>query len=189
MEDQVITEETITEDPVPVVEEPVIEIPKKRFGASLKKKRGRAKRTVKAKEVASEATLSQEAPKPKRRERIPFGTPVSKLKGPKDPNFVYRYFNDSWMKEPDRVKRAKEAGYEIVDGYDSITVGTNEDGSAIKGVLMRIPKEWYDEDQKAKMRELDKVDAEINRGKFQEKPGDRRYVPTSGINVETKLTP
>ena len=125
-----------------------------------------------------------------RKKRIPFGAPRQKLEVlNQDPNYHYHRFNDNWRKEPDRIRRAMAAGYEKVEGDDPVTVGTNDDGTAIEGVLMRIPKEFYEEDRKAKEAELDRVDQEINRGSFQEKPGDKRYVPASGIHIETKLTP
>jgi len=126
---------------------------------------------------------------PKRLPRVPFGSPKQRLTNPGDPRFAYRVFNDNWRKEPDRVARAKAAGYEVVSGYPDISVGTNDDGTAIKGVLMRIPKELYEEDQKAKQKEVDRVDQEIRRGQFQEKAGDKRYIPSPGINIEDKLTP
>ena len=51
------------------------------------------------------------------------------------------------------------AGYEVVeDDRSGGNVGTNDDGSEIKGVLMRIPEKWYKEDQGKKARELDKID-------------------------------
>jgi len=132
-------------------------------------------------------------PEPKRdenrKERIPFGAPKQRLTNPGDPNFVYRVFNDNWRREPDRILRAKAAGYEVVEGYDNISVGTNEDGTAIKGVLMRIPKEFYQEDQALKQQENEKVDQEIRRGSFQEKPSDKRYIPPGGIRIDDKLTP
>ena len=97
-----------------------------------------------------------------REERVPFGDPVKRFNIPDDEKYHYRVFNDNWKKEPGRVKRAQNAGYEVVD--DKITgtsVGTNEDGSEIKAVLMRIPKEWYDEDQAKKAAKLDEVDKQI----------------------------
>jgi hypothetical protein len=117
-----------------------------------------------------------------RKERIPFGTPEQKW-GPREPDgFHYRVFNDNWKKEPGRVKRAIAAGYEVVEDKRSGTnVGTNDDGSEIKGVLMRIPNEWYKEDQGKKARELDKIDEQIHGGKF-----DKNLTNTYGsvdINV------
>jgi hypothetical protein len=36
-------------------------------------------------------------------------------------------------------------------------------GGRTKAVLMRIPEEWYDEDQKKKQKNLDAIDAAIKR--------------------------
>ena len=125
-----------------------------------------------------------------RKERIPFGVPVARFNAPEDDGFVYRVFNANWRKEPGRIERAKMAGYEVVEHPRSgESVGTNDDGSEIKGVLMRIPKELYDEDQAAKQREIDKVDKQIYRGEFKKGVNDRRYLPGGGITTETKLTP
>jgi hypothetical protein len=127
---------------------------------------------------------------PNRKDRIPFGQPGPRLPRGEDPaNFHYRLFNSGWLREPNRILRAKQAGYEVVEDYGDLSVGVNEDGSAIKGVLMRIPKDLYEADQKLKQEENDKVDKEIKAGKFQEKPQDRRYVPRNGIHFETKDTP
>ena len=124
-----------------------------------------------------------------RKKRVPFGSPAPRLPRGDDDRFVWRVFNDNWRREPGRIQRAKDAGYEVVGGCDEVAVGVNEDGSAIKGVLMRIPKELYDEDQKLKQKEIDKVNEQINRGSFQEKPEDLRYVPKDGIRIESKVTP
>ena len=83
-----------------------------------------------------------------RTERVPFGVPVKRFNAPEEDGYVYRVFNDNWRKEPGRIERARMAGYETVPHERSgEAVGTNEDGSEITGVLMRIPKELYDEDQ------------------------------------------
>lgn len=77
----------------------------------------------------------------------------------KDPNYEYRIVND----DEDRIARFQEGGYELVPD-DAVTVGdkrvgsTSSEGSVKqfsvgggkKGFLMRIRKDWYDEDQKAK---------------------------------------
>lgn len=125
----------------------------------------------------------------KRKERIPFGAPRAKLVSPGEPGFSYRYFNDNWTKEPNRILRAKAAGYEEVDGYAHVSAGVNTDGTGIKGVLMRIPTDLWEEDQALKQEVVNKVDEEIHRGSFQEKPGDRRYIPSSGIKIDVKPTP
>lgn len=126
-----------------------------------------------------------------RKKRIPFSSKAKRFNTPVPGTDGYHYhvFNDNWRKEPGRVQRALDAGYELVDDSQSgKSVGTNEDGTAIKGVLMRIPQELYDADRKLKDQELDKIDEQIYRGKLTEKPGDGRYIPSPGIRVETKLT-
>ncbi len=157
-------------------------------GHSMQHKRWEKKEGEPTSQDSKEVTTETVIPK-KRLPRVPFGSPKQRLTNPGDPKFMYRVFNDNWTKEPGRIQRAMEAGYEVVEGYQKISVGTNEDGSAIKGVLMQIPKELYEEDQKAKQKEVDKVDQEIRRGQLEAKAGDKRYIPSSGINIETKLTP
>lgn len=78
----------------------------------------------------------------------------------KDPDYVYRIVNDVG----DRINMFKDAGYELVDS-SSVTVGerrvdvASAEGSkaqvsvgrdGAKAFVMRIRKEWYEEDQKAK---------------------------------------
>ena len=119
--------------------------------------------------------------------RVPFGTPVKRFNTPEKDGFHYRVFNDNWKKEPGRIQRAMSAGYEVVEHERSgETSGTNEDGSEIKGVLMRIPQELYDQDQALKNLEMDKVDEQIHRGKF--KTEGPTYTPGGGIKTEVKLT-
>ena len=130
----------------------------------------------------------QPEPKPReresnRRERVPFGVPQRKFPDvPDNDGFQYRIINDNWMKDPARIIKAEKGGYEKVEGYDSMNVGTNDDGSIIKGHLMRIPKEWYDEDQKEKRKEVDRVDEAIKAGTLEQKARDNRYIP-EGIKI------
>lgn len=76
--------------------------------------------------------------------------------GNKDPNFVYRVVND----RDDRVELLKEIGYtvctseEVKLGDQRVDIGKTVGsvaslalGGGDKGVIMKIPKEWYDEDQ------------------------------------------
>ena len=124
----------------------------------------------------------KQEPNPERTERIPFGARKQKLIGPDDDKYQFRYFNDNWSKEPGRVQRAERAGYVRVEGYDSVNVGTNDDGSPIKGVLMKLPKELWEADQREKHKVLDRVDEAIQGGTIEQKPGENRYVP-DGIKV------
>ena len=117
--------------------------------------------------------------------RVPFGTPERRFNPPEDDGFVYRVFNDNWRHKPGRIERARKAGYELVNhGRSGESVGTNEDGSEINGVLMRIPKEFYDEDQGLKQRQVDRVDEQIHRGKF-----DKKLTQTyGGVKSEIRQT-
>jgi len=78
----------------------------------------------------------------------------------RDPAFVYRFFNDTG----DRIEQAKAAGYEFVEkgsgesAEKRVATASSVDsreyrsvGNGIKAFLMRIPKEWYDEDQEAQL--------------------------------------
>ena len=92
-------------------------------------------------------------------------TPVSQrniltVKG-KDPAYEYRIVNDV----EDRITQFLEAGYEIVQN-DTVEVGDKRAstgtpvgsakqlsvGGGTKAFVMKIKKEWYDEDQNAKLR-------------------------------------
>ena len=85
------------------------------------------------------------------------------ISGDKDPNYEYRFVNDTGS----RIHNFLAAGYEFVED-DTLAVGDSRvsdasdlgsrkrvisnDGTA--AYLMRIPKEYYEEDQAAKQKEL-----------------------------------
>ncbi len=87
----------------------------------------------------------------------------------KEEGFVYRIVNDV----DDRVEQLKGNGYEVctveqvgaignkrVDNTSSLGSAAHFSvGQGTKAVVMRIPKEWYDEDQRAKAAEIDAVEA------------------------------
>ena len=87
----------------------------------------------------------------------------------KDPNFVYRIVND--IDNGARVAEMQERGYEVVThntkiGEKRVDLPKQEGsptqisvGGGMKSVLMRIKKEWYDEDRAAKDREIDELEA------------------------------
>jgi hypothetical protein len=98
--------------------------------------------------------------------RTPYRSKVNGEKGPlvirgKEPGFEYRIANDS----DNRIIDLQERGYEVVTHVASVgdkRVGTPKKegtphqisvGQNKKGYLMRIKKEWYDEDQLAKLEE------------------------------------
>lgn len=107
----------------------------------------------------------------RRRESINGVRNILTVKG-KDPNFHYRIVND----EGDRIQEFEAIGYELVRD-STVKVGDRrisnptQDGSPVevslgggnKGFLMRIPKEYAEEDAKAKMAYLDKLEAGMKR--------------------------
>lgn len=123
-----------------------------------------------------------DTPSEKRGERVPMGLPEKKLTCPSDDGYHYHIFNDNWAKEPGRIQRALQGGYEIVEDYKPVAVGTNEDGSGIKGILMRLPQKLYDKDQEVKQKEVDKVDEQILAGTLKAGKDDKRYSP-AGIRI------
>lgn len=81
----------------------------------------------------------------------------------KDPEFQYRIVNDTG----DRISSLQEQGYEVVTdskvkiGERRIANPTQEGsvvaasvGGGVKGVLMRIKKDWFQEDQDAKQQRV-----------------------------------
>lgn len=84
----------------------------------------------------------------------------------RDPNYHYRIVN---VKD-DRVEQFKEQGYEIVQDtqvgdkrIDSPSVlGSSAEisvGQGMKAVLMRTPKEYFEEDQQMKQAQIDELEA------------------------------
>ena len=119
-----------------------------------------------------------------------------------DPNFVYRWVNDT----PGRIERFKEAGYEVVQqdveiGHKTVDRGskvgsaiTRQVGGLLTAVCMRIPKEWYDEDQKALENRNEQVAAALRGGLLgAEKDGrgdtQHRYVDKARTTIPDLFTP
>lgn len=105
-----------------------------------------------------------------RPQRTPIGQRNVLTVAGKDPNYVYRIVNDSG----DRVQEFLDAGYELVQ-EDSVRVGDKRVnkasaegtvsqisvGQGQKAFVMRIKKEWYEEDQSAKQGRVDQLEATI----------------------------
>ena len=119
------------------------------------------------------------AKREERQTRTPVGGARDVLTVPnKDPNYAYRWVLDV----PGRLQRFEEGGYEQVRedlevgqktvdrGTQLGSVVTKSGGGNSKLVLMRIPKEWYDEDQKAKQDAIDELEdtmqAESKEGRY-----------------------
>ena len=94
--------------------------------------------------------------------------------------YVPRWFND----DGDRLARAEAAGYEYVDPQEIVgvggkevhggnsdlgskvskVVGKTESKEPIRAVLMKIKREWYDEDQNEKEQKNRMVDEALRSG-------------------------
>jgi len=131
--------------------------------------------------------------------RIPLGVARRKLSyDNQDPNFSYRVIHNR-PGRPNRVNEAIKAGYDFVEGNEFMgdpdvsnemtsstdsrithVVGEGDNGKPLIGYLMRIPMEFYKEDQAEKMKRIDETEKAILRGiDAQGKPGaGGRYLPT-----------
>jgi hypothetical protein len=76
----------------------------------------------------------------------------------------------------DRIMRFQEAGYEVVQDENvqvgdkrastASAIGSAKEipvGGGIRGVVMRIKREWHEEDQAEKQKRVDDVEASIKR--------------------------
>lgn len=85
----------------------------------------------------------------------------------KDPNYVYRWVrNDEgrteWFKQRgyEVVTKAHKVGEKAVDSGSQLgSAVTKFGGGNVTLILMRIPKEWFDEDQAAKEASIAAVEA------------------------------
>jgi hypothetical protein len=85
----------------------------------------------------------------------------------RDPNFHYRIFNADDEKYAGRLEQAQQMGYIYANDGETLGDGQGVEASSIgssigthvghgtRGVLMKIPKEYYQEDQAAKQAEVD----------------------------------
>jgi len=125
--------------------------------------------------------------------RIPFGTPRTRLSlNTQLEGFHYRWVND----QPGRLSQAQEGGYSFAEpaevGKEPTEnnrvfelVGLQKDGvNPLYAYLMKIPKEWYLEDDKVKQSQLDQIDAAIKGGKADDGNRENRYIPTAGISIK-----
>lgn len=133
------------------------------------------------------------AKREQRKERTPVNgeRDILTVKG-KDPNYEYRFVID----RPGRIQRFLDGGWEVVTedlevGQKAVDTPSGKVGSAVTKhagggqtyILMRIPKEWYDEDQQAKQDKVDALEAsmqeDIRQGRI---PGtqEKSYTPEGG---------
>ena len=127
--------------------------------------------------------------KPKK--RIPLGkrNVLTVQAGDKDPNYSYRFVND----KDGRINMFRDAGWKVVEKRGGMQIGdpnagtagqvgsvvTKPVGGGMVAYLMRIPKEFYKEDQKAKANKINEGEAglkleETKKGRYGKiKIGDR----------------
>lgn len=71
----------------------------------------------------------------------------------------------------------------------SRVVGSLASGEPMRAFLLKIPKEWYLEDQKKESAERGKTDQAIRRGLLNTNSKDKRYRPTEGISIKESDKP
>ncbi len=102
--------------------------------------------------------------------RTPLGVRNKLSVKDKDPNYQYRIVNDT----DDRIESLKEQGYEVVEGAkvgdkrveNSTGLGSSPAfsvGQGTKAVVMRIKREWYEEDQATKIAQIKKQEEAMDR--------------------------
>jgi hypothetical protein len=138
-----------------------------------------------AAEAAPAAPAAQAAPPPPgdaddpyaeiRRTRIPVSSAHTKLNAPERPGFHRRFVNDL----PGRIEKFQQAGWVIVLKGGQPWSESVSQTEKLRGFLMEIPDEFYNDDFLRKQEALDETDFAIYRGRLNEEPGDNRYVPRS----------
>ena len=86
-----------------------------------------------------------------------------------DPAYHYRLVNCNNEKDPFRVEQFKGNDWEIAPESSAAPAGVDAGGhgkeinvgSGQRAVLMRIRKEWYEEDQKSKLQKADDQESGI----------------------------
>lgn len=124
--------------------------------------------------------------------RVPFGGNRQKLQVDEIPGYVTRWFNDV----DGRVERALDAGYEFVTPEEAEGLGQGQlhqentdlgsrvskivsrgTDKVIRGVLMKIKREWYEEDQELKEQRNRMVDDALRAGRPGGNEVENQYVP------------
>lgn len=125
--------------------------------------------------------------------RVPLGVSRPKLAVPQRQGYVRRWVNDV----EGRLGSAEQGGYQFVEnknfqiGAQDIDNENRDLGARVsrvvdkstgmKAYLMEIPKEYHEEDQRIKMREVDETESAIKRGALDN--NESRYVPKDGIKI------
>lgn len=114
--------------------------------------------------------------------RIPMGKRQPRLSAAARPGYHRHWFNDI----RDRLDLAVQAGYAFVKdgkGKNIERSGGYYEGNAFKTYLMELPMQFRNEDLEARQERSDEIDSKIYDGQYKSEPGDKRYVPSSGISI------
>lgn len=106
----------------------------------------------------------------RRVQRAPLGRKQILKANGKDPGFEYRFVND----EGDRIQQFLDAGWVYEDdvkvGDRRVESASSEGkhvqvnvGQGKKAFLMKIPKEYFEEDQRAKQAHIDETEAAMKK--------------------------
>ena len=147
-------------------------------------------------DAGTESDVSKGSAPSRRPKRTPFT--FNKLKFPDHPGYVRRVVSD--VDGGMRVAAFESAGWKVVtDPLATVNsdknvntvsqigsginrhVGVDERGQSIKGVLMEIPEEWYNEDQAAKKAQIDETEKGLRRV---DKDGVVGGLTTTGYEAE-----
>lgn len=116
------------------------------------------------------STESRAVGRPKKRIPVSGHRDVLTVEG-KQEGYVYRWVNDV----DSRITRFQAAGYELVEADVQVGARTVDNpgkfgsvvsknvGRGVTAYLMRIPEEFYKEDQAAKLKEVDEKEADMKR--------------------------
>ena len=130
--------------------------------------------------------------------RVPLGVSRPKLAVSKREGYVRRWVNDV----EGRIQGAEQGGYQFAEDK-SMQIGSpdidnvNRDlgarvsrvvdkSTGTKAYLMEIKKEFHEEDQRAKMQEVDETESAIKRGALH--ASEARYVPEKGNGIKFSRT-
>lgn len=144
--------------------------------------------------------IKESAPQ-RRKQTKNYGVPSQKLAMPELSGYALRWFNDT----VGRLHEMQQNDWEFVDIAEfggkvdesvstdlgtrvSRIVGTNEHGDPLRAYLMKKRREWHEADQKEKDDPLKAMDETIRRGELNDKASDKRYVPKSGIDIQTRFS-
>jgi hypothetical protein len=132
----------------------------------------------------------------KPRKRIPLGKRnILTVTEEKDPSYNYRFVND----EPGRIKMFRDAGWEVVEKRGGMQIGdpqaglseqvgsivTKSVGGGKVAYLMRIKKEFYEEDQELKAASIRELESGLKMEETKNPNKDGRY---GKVEIQEKKT-